>query len=209
MSKSSSVESMLAGQQIVPVVVIENENAALGLAEALLAGGVKVIEITLRNQFGLTAIELIKQRFPEMLVLAGTVKNGSEMRDVVNAGGEGIISPGLTPELLQTAQELNIPYLPGIATASDILLAMQYGLSECKLFPATVVGGLDALKAYAGPFPEMRFCPTGGVGPENYQDFLALPNVMCVGGSWLAPSQAVRDGDWERITQLCKQATAK
>lgn len=209
MSKSSSVESMLAGQQIVPVVVIENENAALGLAEALLAGGVKVIEITLRNRFGIDAIELIKQRFPEMLVLAGTVKNGSEMRDVVNAGGEGIISPGLTPELLQTAQELNIPYLPGIATASDILLAMQYGLSECKLFPATVVGGLDALKAYAGPFPEMRFCPTGGVGPENYQDFLALPNVMCVGGSWLAPSQAVRDGDWERITQLCKQATAK
>lgn len=204
MHTQSKVSDLLNGQQVVPVVVIENEEQAIGLSQALLDGGVSVIEITLRNDYGLKAIELIKQRFPQMLVLAGTVNTAEQMRAVVRVGVDGIISPGITQGLLATAKELNIPYLPGVATASEVLLAIEYGLSECKLFPATVVGGLSALKAFNGPFGGIGFCPTGGVSADNYQDFLALPNVICVGGSWLAPSSMVREGDWQSITQLCK-----
>ena len=117
--------------------------------------------------------------------------------------------PDQRHRLLKTAKQQGIPYLPGVATASDLMLAMEYGLRECKLFPATVVGGISALKAFSGPFSEMRFCPTGGVSESNYHDFLALPNVMCVGGSWLAPSSLVRDGDWAAITDLCKVVSGK
>lgn len=198
------VSTLLNGQKVVPVVVLENEKQALGLAEALLQGKMSVIEITLRNDFGLTAIELIKQRFPEMLVLAGTVNSVAQMHQVVEAGVDGVISPGLTPALAECAQELQIPYLPGVATASDLMLAIEHGLSECKLFPATVVGGVSALKAFAGPFGQISFCPTGGVNEGNYQEFLALGNVMCVGGSWIAPSGLIRDENWAEITRRCE-----
>jgi 2-dehydro-3-deoxyphosphogluconate aldolase/(4S)-4-hydroxy-2-oxoglutarate aldolase len=202
------VSKLLGNQQVVPVVVIEDETQAHGLASALLAGGVNVIEITLRNEYGIKAIELIKQSYPEMVVLAGTVNSAAQMAAVVKAGVDGIISPGLTRKLVETAQELGVPYLPGVASASEVLLAIEYGLTECKLFPATVVGGIGALKAFNGPFPKIRFCPTGGVSESNYRDFLALPNVMCVGGSWLAPTDLVRKGDWAAITELCKAVTA-
>jgi 2-dehydro-3-deoxyphosphogluconate aldolase/(4S)-4-hydroxy-2-oxoglutarate aldolase len=203
------VSEMLNGQKVVPVVVIENQEQAMGLAQALLDGGVSVIEITLRNAYGIEAIEVIKNNFPNMSVLAGTVNLPAQMVAVVNAGVDAIISPGITESLLKTAKQLDIAYLPGVATASDVLLAMEYGLSECKLFPATVVGGISALKAFGGPFKDMRFCPTGGVSDANYHEFLALPNVMCVGGSWLAPSNLVREGDWATITDLCKAVSAK
>lgn len=201
------VSEMLGGQKVVPVVVIENESQALGLAQALLDGGINVIEITLRNSYGVKAIEVIKKNFPEMLVLAGTVNLPAQMVAVVKAGVDAIISPGITESLLKTAKQQGIPYLPGVGTASEVMLAMEYGLRECKLFPATVVGGISALKAFNGPFSEMSFCPTGGVSVDNYQDFLALPNVMCVGGSWLAPSKLVAAEDWAAITQLCKAVT--
>jgi 2-dehydro-3-deoxyphosphogluconate aldolase/(4S)-4-hydroxy-2-oxoglutarate aldolase len=203
------VSEMLDGQKVVPVVVIENREQAMGLAQALLDGGVNVIEITLRNAYGIKAIELIKQNFPDMVVLAGTVNLPAQMVAVVKAGVDAIISPGITESLLKTAKQQGIPYLPGVATASDLMLAMEYGIRECKLFPATVVGGISALKAFSGPFSEIRFCPTGGVSESNYHDFLALPNVMCVGGSWLAPSSLVRDGNWAAITDLCKAVSGK
>lgn len=208
MNTSTTVGALLAGQKIVPVVVIENEQQALGLAGALLEGGVNVIEVTLRNAYGIKAIEAVKKAFPEMLALAGTVNDAQAMTDVMNAGADGIISPGLTQSLLATAYENNIPYLPGVATPSDILLGMEYGLREFKLFPATVVGGVGALKAYGGPFPDLKFCPTGGIGEGNYQEFLALPNVMCVGGSWLAPGSMIREQDWAGISKLCQSALA-
>jgi 2-dehydro-3-deoxyphosphogluconate aldolase/(4S)-4-hydroxy-2-oxoglutarate aldolase len=198
------VSEMLNGQKVLPVVVIENQQQALGLAQALLDGGVNVIEITLRNAYGIKAIEVIKQNFPDMVVLAGTVNLPAQMVAVVKAGVDAIISPGITESLLKTAKQQAIPYLPGVATASEVMLAIEYGLRECKLFPATVVGGIGALKAFGGPFGEMKFCPTGGVSESNYRDFLALPNVMCVGGSWLAPSNLVGNGDWDAITELCK-----
>lgn len=203
------VSEMIGGQKVLPVVVIENEEQALGLAQALLDGGINVIEITLRNAYGVKAIEVIKKNFPEMVVLAGTVNLAAQMVAVVKAGVDAIISPGITESLLKTAKQQNIPYLPGVGTASEVMLALEYGLSECKLFPATVVGGIGALKAFNGPFGAMRFCPTGGVSPSNYEEFLALPNVMCVGGSWIAPSNMVAAGDWAGITALCKEITDK
>ena len=202
------VSEMLGQQKVLPVVVIENQEQAMGLAQALLDGGINVIEITLRNAYGVKAIEVIKQNFPEMVVLAGTVNLAEQMVAVVDAGVDAIISPGITESLLKTAKQQGIPYLPGVGTASEVMLAMEYGLSECKLFPATVVGGISALKAFSGPFGDMKFCPTGGVSLSNYQDFLALDNVMCVGGSWLAPTKLVRDGDWAAITALCKAVSA-
>jgi len=198
------VSEMLGDQKVVPVVVIENKEQAMGLAQALLDGGINVIEITLRNSYGVKAIEVIKNNFPEMIVLAGTVNLPAQMVAVVKAGVDAIISPGITESLLKTAKQQGIPYLPGVATASELMLAMEYGLRECKLFPATVVGGISALKAFGGPFNEVKFCPTGGVSESNYRDFLALPNVMCVGGSWVAPTSMVRDGDWAAITGLCR-----
>ena len=208
MSNTTQVSELIKGQEVVPVVVIENEEQAIGLAGALLEGGINVIEITLRNAYGIKAVSLIKQKIPEMVVLAGTVNTAQQLRDVVKAGVDGIISPGLTVSLLEAAREEKIPYLPGVGTASEVLLAIEHGLTECKLFPATVVGGIGALKAFNGPFSQIRFCPTGGVSPDNFKDFLALPNVMCVGGSWLAPLSLVREGNWAEITRLC-QATKK
>jgi 2-dehydro-3-deoxyphosphogluconate aldolase/(4S)-4-hydroxy-2-oxoglutarate aldolase len=203
-----NVSDLLNGQKIVPVVVIENKRQALGLAQALLDGGIQVIEITLRNSYGMQAIADVKTAFPEILTLAGTVNTAQSMLDVMAAGADGIISPGITDTLLRTAVENKIPYLPGVATASEVLTAMEHGLSECKLFPATVVGGVSALKAFSGPLSNMKFCPTGGVGEDNYQDFLALANVMCVGGSWIAPSALIEQEDWQGISELCKATLA-
>ena len=208
MSNAKRVSDLITGQEVVPVVVIEDQQQAQGLAEALLAGGITVIEITLRNSYGVSAIEYIKKNYPDMVVLAGTVTSSDQLRDVVKAGVDGIISPGITRALLETAKELDVAYLPGVATGSEILLGMEYGLTEFKLFPATVVGGIGALKAYSGPFGHIRFCPTGGVSESNVKDFLALPNVMCVGGSWIAPSSLVREGNWAEITRLSKAARA-
>jgi len=208
MSNAKRVSDLITGQEVVPVVVIEDQQQAQGLAEALLAGGITVIEITLRNSYGVSAIEYIKKNYPDMVVLAGTVTNSDQLREVVKAGVDGIISPGITRALLETAKELDVAYLPGVATGSEILLGMEYGLTEFKLFPATVVGGIGALKAYSGPFGHIRFCPTGGVSESNVKEFLALPNVMCVGGSWIAPSGLVREGNWAEITRLSKAARA-
>jgi len=200
----SKVSELLNGQKVVPVVVIENEEQAIGLAEALLQGGISVIEITLRNAYGTEAIKVIKQAFPDMVVLAGTVNTTSQMQAVVDAGVDGVISPGISESLIELSKSLSVAYLPGVGTASEVMLAIQHGLTECKLFPATVVGGISALNAFSGPFGEIQFCPTGGVSEANYQDFLALDNVMCVGGSWLAPTNLVRSGDWQAISDLCK-----
>jgi 2-dehydro-3-deoxyphosphogluconate aldolase/(4S)-4-hydroxy-2-oxoglutarate aldolase len=208
MKNEMTVSKLLGDQQVLPVVVIENREQAIGLAQALLDGDINVIEITLRNAYGIKAIEVIKQNFPDMVVLAGTVNVPEDMVNVVKAGVDGVISPGITESLLKTAREYAVPYLPGVGTASEVLLAMEYGLTECKLFPATVVGGIGALKAFNGPFGSMKFCPTGGVNVSNFNDFLALPNVMCVGGSWLAPSALVRNGDWAAITEMCKAVRA-
>jgi len=206
-SKKITVEALLNGQKVVPVVVIDNSRQALGLAQALIDGGINVIEITLRNDYAISAIEEVKKEFPDMLMLAGTVKTSQEAIDVVNAGAQGIVTPGITEALASTIDSLDVAYLPGVTSPSDVLLAMEHDLRECKLFPAATVGGLSLLKAMNGPFPGIRFCPTGGVSVDNFLDYMALPNVMCVGGSWVAPTSLIQSEDWQQISKLCQTAS--
>ena len=199
-----SFSQMLANEKTVPVVAVENAEQAVGLSQALIEGGVGVIEVTLRNAFGLEALKLIKREVPDMILLAGTVNSAAQLQQVADAGVDGVISPGLTPLLAKTANDLKMPYLPGAASASDILLAIEYELSELKLFPASIVGGIPALKAFSGPFPNIKFCPTGGVSDSNYKEYLALDNVMCVGGTWFATSDQIKRYAWDEIINNCR-----
>ena len=199
-----SFSQMLANEKTVPVVAVENAEQAVGLSQALIEGGVGVIEVTLRNAFGLEALKLIKREVPDMILLAGTVNSAAQLQQVADAGVDGVISPGLTPLLAKTANDLKMPYLPGAASAFDILLAIEYGLSELKLFPASIVGGIPALKAFSGPFPNIKFCPTGGVSDSNYKEYLALDNVMCVGGTWFATSDQIKRYAWDEIINNCR-----
>ena len=194
---------------IVPVVVLDDDKHAVPLAEALLAGGIGIMEITLRSDAALASIQRISRDLPDMHVGAGTVVDARQMIKVQDAGGAFSFSPGITEELLDCAHDEEIDFIPGIATASDLMLAMQHGIEACKLFPATAIGGVELLKGFAGPFPAMQFCPTGGISLDNMNDFLKLPNVLCVGGSWIVPKKAIADGDFSQITLLCKDALNK
>lgn len=191
---------------IVPVIALESVEDALPLAEALLEGGISVMEITLRTEAGLGCIEAISKGMPQMHVGAGTVLNASDFKKAVDHGAQFVFSPGISEELMQTSKELDIALIPGVATASEVMLAKNNGFEHCKLFPATLAGGVDALKAFSGPFYSMYFCPTGGVNLKNLNDFLALENVLCVGGSWIVPQEVIADKDFEKITRLCKEA---
>lgn len=194
---------------IVPVVVLDNEKDALPLAEALLNGGISIMEITLRSAAALASIECIARDLPQMHVGAGTVLDAKQMLRVQDAGGLFSFSPGISMDLLDVAHDEDIDFIPGVATASEVMLAMQHGIEACKLFPATAVGGIELLKGFSGPFASMQFCPTGGISLENMNDFLALPNVHCVGGSWIVPKTSIVQGDFQKITELCKEALNK
>ncbi len=191
---------------VVPVMVIKDLAHAVPLARALVAGGIRVLEITLRTPVAVAAIREIARSVPEAVVGAGTVTTAEELAAVSEAGAVFAISPGLTPELLDAANQGDIGLIPGIATVSELMTGMQRGYTHFKFFPAEAAGGIPMLKAIAGPFPKVVFCPTGGIGVENYRDYLALGNVACVGGSWVAPSEAVAQGDWGRISQLAREA---
>ena len=191
---------------IVPVVVLDDEKHALPLAEALLEGGINIMEITLRSDAALASIEHIASELPEMHVGAGTVIDARQMIKVRDAGGRFSFSPGINDELLLCAGEEKITFIPGVATASEVMLAIQHKIEACKLFPASAVGGIGLLKGFGGPFSSMQFCPTGGISLGNLNDYLALPNVICVGGSWIAEKKSVADNDFAHITELCKQA---
>lgn len=191
---------------IVPVVVLDDDKDALPLAEALLEGGISIMEITLRSDAALASIERIASDLPEMHVGAGTVLDASQMRRVHSAGGAFSFSPGISTGLLDCARHEDISFIPGVATASEVMLAIEYGIEGCKLFPASAVGGIGLLKGFAGPFASMRFCPTGGISLENMNDYLTLSNVLCVGGSWIVPKAAIAEGDFDHITALCMDA---
>lgn len=193
---------------VIPVIVIDRVEDALPLAEALLAGGVKVLEVTLRTAVGLPAIEAIARHLPEAVVGVGTVLNAEDARRASEAGARFAVSPGYTSEIGSACKRLNLPLLPGVATSSEIMMALADGLSFLKLFPAEAVGGIPLLKSWVSPFGGVSFCPTGGIAAATAPDYLALPNVRCVGGSWLTPADAVRAGDWGRITVLAKAAQA-
>ena len=191
---------------IVPVIALERADDALALAEALLEGGIAIMEITLRTEAGLKAIEAVSKSLPQMHVGAGTVLNTLDFKSAVDHGAQFVFSPGISKELMLTSQELGIALIPGVATASEVMLAQNNGFDCCKLFPATVAGGTQALKAFSGPFASMRFCPTGGVSLNNLNDFLSLENVLCVGGSWIVPKEAIAEKNFQKITTLCKEA---
>jgi 2-dehydro-3-deoxyphosphogluconate aldolase/(4S)-4-hydroxy-2-oxoglutarate aldolase len=193
---------------VVPVMVIHRLEHAVPLAIALVAGGVRVLEITLRTPVALAAIGAIAGEVPGAIVGAGTVTSGAELEAVAAAGAVFAISPGLTPELLDAANRGPIPLIPGVATVSELMAGLARGYDHFKFFPAGPAGGVKMLQAFAGPFPQVTFCPTGGVSAANYREYLALDNVACVGGSWVAPQEAMDRGDWARITALAHEAVA-
>lgn len=193
--------------RVVPVVVVSDPAQAVPMAQALLAGGVDVIEITLRSAAGLAAIEAVARHVPGMQVGAGTVTRPHEVAQVLNAGARFALSPGCTPALLEAVAQAGLPFIPGVATPSEAMAARDAGYRLMKCFPAAQLGGVEVLKAWGGPLPDLRFCPTGGVSLANMASFLALPNVAMVGGSWLTPAAAVAAGDWPRIETLAREAT--
>ena len=200
--------SIMQDAPVIPVIVLHKVEHAVPMAEALVAGGIRVLEVTLRTPQGLACIEAIAKAVPQAIVGAGTVRSAADAAAAAQAGARFAVSPGYTSKLGQACRDLKLPLLPGVATSSEIMAAMEDGLSELKFFPAVQSGGLQMLKAWQGPFGDVRFCPTGGISPANAAEFLVLSNVVCVGGSWLVPASAVEAGNWSEITELA-QATHK
>ncbi len=193
---------------VIPVIVIQRLQDAVPLAQALVAGGVRVLEVTMRTPVALQAIAAIARAVPEAIVGAGTIRSAADARAAKDAGSRFGVSPGYTAAVGAACRAAGLPLLPGVATAGEVMAAQADGLAFLKFFPATAAGGIPLLKALAGPFPDVDFCPTGGITPETAPQFLALPNVKVCGGSWLTPQDAVDAGDWARITQLARAATA-
>ncbi len=193
---------------VIPVIVLEHVEHAVPLARALVQGGVRVLEVTLRTKAALACIEAIAREVPDAIVGAGTLRSADDVHAAKKAGCQFGVSPGYTSEIAQTCRAVGLPLLPGVATASEVMQANAEGFSFLKFFPATAAGGIPMLKALSGPFPDVVFCPTGGITAETAPQFLSLPNVKVCGGSWLTPADAVSSGDWSRITALAKAATA-
>ena len=191
---------------MIPVIVIERLEDAVPLARALVAGGVRVLELTLRTPVALQAISAIAHEVEGAIIGVGTITRAEDFAQSVKAGALFGVSPGLTPELIAAARDSGLPLLPGVMTPSDVIAARSAGFTELKLFPAQQAGGIGMLKAMGGPFPDVTFCPTGGIAAATAAEFLALPNVACVGGSWLTPHDAIAAGDWGRITALAREA---
>ena len=191
---------------VIPVIVIDSVDQAVPLARALVAGGVRVLEVTLRTPVALQAIAAIARHVDEAIVGVGTLTTVEDFRLSIEAGARFGVSPGLTPALVAAARDSGLPLLPGVMTPSDVIAARTAGFTELKLFPAQQAGGVGMLKAMAGPFPDVTFCPTGGITAATAGEFLALPNVACVGGSWLTPRDAVAAGNWTAIATLAREA---
>ena len=203
-----NVDSLLAISPVIPVVTIRDVRHAVPLAQALLDGGVSIIEVTLRTPVALPAIAQIANGVAGMTVLAGTVCSAAQVKDSVEAGANALVSPGMTDGLAAAAAAHRVPWLPGVATASEILRGLELGFDRFKLFPASIAGGVDAVQAFAGPFPTVRFCPTGGIDRVAADRYLKLGNVACVGGSWVAPDSAISAEDWEGITDNARFAAS-
>lgn len=192
---------------VIPVIVLTDAAQAVDMAHALVAGGIRMLEVTLRTPQALGCIEAITRHVPQAVVGAGTVRSALDAQASVRAGARFIVSPGYTSALGQACRDLDLALLPGVATASEIMMAAADGLTELKFFPALQAGGPAMLKAWSGPFGDVRFCPTGGVTAANAMEFLSLPNVVCVGGSWLTPPEALARGNWAQVTALAFQAS--
>ncbi|GGS11890.1 MULTISPECIES: bifunctional 4-hydroxy-2-oxoglutarate aldolase/2-dehydro-3-deoxy-phosphogluconate aldolase [Streptomyces] len=202
----SADPSVLDLAPVLPVVVLADAADAVPLARALVAGGLPAIEVTLRTPAALEAIRAIAGEVPEAVVGAGTVVTPEQVGAVTAAGARFLVSPGWTESLLTAMRASGVPYLPGVSTASEVVALLERGVREMKFFPAQAAGGTAYLRSLAGPLPQARFCPTGGIGPATAPEYLSLPNVGCVGGSWMVPAEAVAAGDWDRIEELARAA---
>jgi len=200
--------SLLSVVPVMPVVVIDRLSDAVPVARALVAGGLPAIELTLRTEVALDAIRAIAEEVPEILVGAGTIVTPGQAEQALDAGARFLVSPGATPTLLGAMADTGLPFLPGTATVSEALAVLEAGFTEMKFFPAEASGGAAYLRSIASPVPAARFCPTGGITPTTAPAYLALPNVGCVGGSWLTPADVLAAGDWSRVEQLARQAAA-
>jgi 2-dehydro-3-deoxyphosphogluconate aldolase/(4S)-4-hydroxy-2-oxoglutarate aldolase len=200
------MHAIFQGTTVIPVVTVPRAADAVPLASALLRAGLRVIEVTLRTPEALAAIGEIARKLPDVVVGAGTVLTGADVTRAVEAGAHFLVSPGLTPDLVAAGLASELPYVPGAVTPSEVIAAREHGFSLLKFFPAAASGGLEALRQLAPVFPGIAFCPTGGVGEANAADYLALPNVPLVGGSWMAPAEAVASGDWAGIEERARRA---
>jgi 2-dehydro-3-deoxyphosphogluconate aldolase/(4S)-4-hydroxy-2-oxoglutarate aldolase len=198
--------TIFAAGRVIPVVTIDRVSDAAPLARALIDGGIRVIEVTLRTEVSLLAIAEIARTVPQAILGAGTILNEKQVGRAATAGAQFLVSPGLSPGLVRAADAVGLPLLPGVATVTDIMHGLDLGLDAFKFFPAEASGGVAMLRAFEGPFPSIMFCPAGGISAANAHHYLSLRNVACVGGSWLAPKEALEAGDWSRITRLAQEA---
>ena len=205
---SSQVDSVLDLAAVVPVVVIAEVSDAVPVARALVGGGLRGVEVTLRTPAALEAIRAIAEEVPEAVVGAGTVITPGQVAAAVAAGARFLVSPGWTEGLLAAMRGCGVPFLPGVSTASEVVALLEHGVREMKFFPAQAAGGTAYLRSLAGPLPQARFCPTGGITPANLASYLALPNVICCGGSWVAPAQAMQAGEWSAIEAMARGVSA-
>jgi 2-dehydro-3-deoxyphosphogluconate aldolase/(4S)-4-hydroxy-2-oxoglutarate aldolase len=201
-----SAKEVMQDSPVIPVIVIDQEEDAVPLAKALVAGGIRMLEVTLRTAVALRAIKAIAQEVPQAVVGAGTVRNAEQALFAFNAGARFAVSPGFSLSVAKACQDLGLTWLPGVSTATEVMQAQEHGFNELKFFPAVPAGGVKMLQALQGPFSEVSFCPTGGISAANAHEFLSLSNVLCVGGSWLVPGEALRQRNWDAITQLAAQA---
>lgn len=204
---STVIEAIMTRCPVIPVIVIDRPQDAVPLARALVRGGLNVLEVTLRTASGLQAISDIKAALPEAIVGAGTVVCADDVDAAMNAGAEFLVSPGSPAALIDACLQRNVPILPGVATPTEAMTLLDRGIVHMKFFPAQAAGGVAMLKSIAGPLPQLRFCPTGGVNPDNAGDYLALDNVLCVGGSWMLDQDLIRAGDWMGIEQKARRAS--
>lgn len=202
------VGAVLVLAPVVPVLVIDDLAHAVPLARALVAGGLPAIEVTLRTPVALDAVRAIAAEVEGAAVGVGSVRRPQDFADALKAGATFAVSPGSAPGLIAAARDIGLPWLPGAATASEAMTLLEHGYTQLKFFPAESIGGAPALKSLAGPLPELRFCATGGIGANNAREYLSLPNVPCVGGSWVAPAAAVKAGDWAKVEALAREAAA-
>lgn len=201
-----NIEDVMSCGPVIPVIVLDDVKQAVPLARALVAGGIRVLEVTLRTPVALDCIRAMRAEVPDAIVGAGTITRGTDLEAAIAAGSQFGVSPGATTDLLKRISDSGLPFLPGSMTPSDVMLRREAGYTRLKLFPAAQAGGIGMLKALASVFPDVRFCPTGGIDANTAPAFLALPNVACVGGSWIVPADRIKAGDWAAITTLALQA---
>lgn len=206
--KIARIDQICTQARILPVITIARDADILPLADALAAGGIRTLEVTLRSEHGLKAIQVLREQRPELCVGAGTVLDRKMFAAVEAAGAQFVVTPGITEDILKAGVESDVPLLPGISTPSELMMGYALGYRRFKLFPAEISGGVAAIKAFAGPFGDVRFCPTGGVNPGNVRNYMALANVMCVGGTWMLDSGWIKNGDWAKIETCSAEALA-